>query len=53
MRIENTGRLYIGASTGANASLALNIHVNSNGNLVTQLGSTSFYAFLFYALYYE
>jgi hypothetical protein len=45
MRIENNGRVYIGASTAANASLALNIHVNSNGNLVTQLGSTSFYAF--------
>ena len=45
MRIENTGRIYIGASTGANASLALNVHVNSNSNLVTQLGSTSFWAF--------
>lgn len=45
MRIEANGRFYIGASTSANASLALNIHINDNANLVTQLGSTSFYAF--------
>jgi hypothetical protein len=45
MRVENNGRVYIGASSSANASLAFNVHVNSNANLITQLGSTSFYAF--------
>lgn len=45
MRVENNGRVYIGASSSANASLALNVHVNNNANLVTQLGSTSFWAF--------
>lgn len=44
MRIENNGRVYIGATSSANASLALNIHHNSNPYLVTQLGVTSFYA---------
>jgi len=45
LRVENNGRVYIGASTSANASLAINMHVNGNSNLVTQLGSTTFYAF--------
>jgi len=44
MRVENNGRVYIGASTAANASLALNIHVNGNGSIATQLGSTTFWA---------
>lgn len=45
MRVENNGRVYIGATTSANASLALNLHVQGNANLVTQLGSSTFYAF--------
>ena len=45
MRVENNGRVYIGASSSANASLAFNVHVNGNEDLLTQLGSTSFYAF--------
>ncbi len=44
-RIENNGRFYIGASSSANASLAFNVHVNDNGSLVTQLGSTTYWAF--------
>lgn len=44
MRIENNGRVYIGASSAANASLALNIHANGNTNITTKLGSTQFYA---------
>lgn len=45
MRVENNGRVYIGATTSANASLALNLHVQGNANLITQLGSSTFYAF--------
>jgi len=44
MRIENNGRVYIGASTSANAALALSVHTQGNANLYTQLGSTTFYA---------
>lgn len=43
-RVESNGRVYIGASAGANASLALNIHAQGNTGLVTRFNAGNLYA---------